>query len=131
VEPPWQSRLARFHWSRCRACGIRGPQGPLKPFYLLFSFDEGSSDLRLTQIGIIAILAAIVGLYQIYLQVGSMTQGAQQLVSSVQQTIAPAGGDAKTALEKIAGTQMQIDRINQQIEQLRNELNSATKKKTP
>jgi deoxycytidine triphosphate deaminase len=87
--------------------------------------------VTLTQIGIIAILAAIIGLYQIYLQVGSMTQGAQQLVSSVQQTIAPAGGDAKAALEKIANTQLQIDRLNQQIEQLRNDLALAIKKRKP
>jgi peptidoglycan hydrolase CwlO-like protein len=69
----------------------------------------------------------MIGLYQVYLQIGSMTQSAQSLVSSVQQSIMPISSDAKLAAEKTGTTQTQIDRLSQQIENLSRELASLKK----
>lgn len=81
----------------------------------------------LTSIGILAIIGLIIGLYQIYLQIGSMTQSAQSLVSSVQQSIMPISSDAKLATEKTVITQTQLDRLSQQVENLSRELESLKK----
>ncbi|QWG13410.1 hypothetical protein KMZ29_01265 [Bradyrhizobium sediminis] len=69
-------------------------------------------------IGFAGFVALVVALYAVYLQVGSMIQNSTALTASVQQMLLPVAADTKAGSEKIAAGQSQMDRMNQQLDQL-------------
>jgi hypothetical protein len=78
------------------------------------------------RVGIVAALvtaaALAISLFGVWYQVGQMIQNAQALVSSVQQVVLPVAGDVKSAADKTAAAQSQIERLSQQVEVLSREM---------
>ena len=81
-------------------------------------------------IGFVTFAVLAVALYGVYYQVAGLVQNSIGLSTSVEQGLAPMAFDSRVAAEKLTAAQTQLDKLGQQVGQLKQEI-EALKQRVP